>query len=419
MSWQQNFERIPPTNQRRMAVHVKPTAERALRGGHPWLFEDGIRKLSFEGAAGDLAVVFDNKDQFLAVGLYDPASPIRVKVLQHNDPATINGDWFGAKLQGAVALREPLRGTDTDGYRLVYGESDGLPGLVVDCYAGTLVMKVYTAAWFPYLREIVGLLLGVQAAERVVLRLSRNVAAGETFGLIDGMALVGDVPEVPVIFWENGLRFAADVVAGHKTGFFFDQRENRARVGALSAGADVLDVFAYAGGFSLYAARGGAKRVVSVDISGPALATARENFVLNVDNPKVAAARHETVVGDAFEVLREMGRRRQRFDVVVIDPPSFAKREVEVEGALRSYAQLAELGAAVTRDGGEIVLASCSSRVRPDVFYDTITRSVGRTLTNIRKHGHALDHPVRFPEGEYLKCLYAKVGTLFVGHDQQ
>ncbi len=409
MSWQQNLANIPVPNKRRMAVHVKPAAERALRGGHPWLFEDGITDMSFEGAAGDLAVVFDSKDKFLAVGLYDPDSPIRVKVLQHNDPATINGHWFAGKLRNAVALREPLRGTDTDGYRLVYGENDGLPGFVVDRYADTLVLKVYTAAWFPYLREIVPLLLEVQAAERVILRLSRNVAAGETFGLSDGVALVGDVLRDPVLFRENGLWFAADVVAGHKTGFFFDQRENRARVGALSDGAAVLDVFAYAGGFSLYAARGGAKRVVSVDISGPALETAQANFALNADDPKVAAAQHETRVGDAFEILADMRLRGEQFDVVVIDPPSFAKREAEIESALRSYAQLAELGAAVTREGGEIVLASCSSRVRPDVFYNIVTRSVGRTLTNVRKHGHALDHPVGFPEGEYLKCLYATV----------
>lgn len=409
MSWQQNLANIPPANKRRIAVHVKPAAERALRGGHPWLFEDGITDLSFAGAVGDLAVVFDSKDRFLAVGLYDPASPIRVKVLQHNDPATINADWFAATLWDAAALREPLFQADTNGYRLVYGENDGLPGLVVDRYAETLVVKLYTAAWFPYLREFVPLLTENQSVERVVLRLSRNVAAGETFGLADGGALVGDVPRDPVLFRENGLWFAADVVAGHKTGFFFDQRENRARVGALSVGADVLDVFAYAGGFSLYAARGGAKRVVSVDISGPALQTARANFALNMDDPKVAAADHEIVVGDAFEVLADMRLRGERFDVVVIDPPSFAKREAEIEGALRSYAQLAELGAAATRDGGEIVLASCSSRVRPDVFYNTVTRSVGRSLTNIREHGHALDHPVGFPEGEYLKCLYATV----------
>lgn len=406
-----NLDAIPPVSAKRIALHVAPAAERALRSGHPWVFEQAIRKQSRAGEPGDLAVIFDARDRFLAVGLYDPQSPIRVRVLQHARPATIDRAWFAARLAAAAVIREPLTAQGTTGYRLAHGENDGLPGLILDRYAGTLVLKLYTAAWLPHLRDVLAALQSVHSPERLVLRISRSVEAlAASYSLHDGLTLMGDDPGGPVAFEENGLHFAADVKRGHKTGFFFDQRENRARVRELAAGRRVLDVFAYSGGFSVYAAAGGAESVLSLDVSAPALDAAVANFALNQDHPHVRAARHEILAEDAFGALERLRAAGRTFDLVIVDPPSFAKSAAEVERALASYARLARLALAVTEDGGMFVMASCSSRVTPDQFFETVKRAAadaGRPLAWPHTTGHALDHPIGFPEGEYLKCLFA------------
>ncbi len=405
---------LPKAAERRMALTVTRDAERHLRGGHPWLFADSITKVSHEGAPGDLAVVFDQKRRFVAVGLYDPASPIRLRVLQQGTPATIDRAWFAQKLTSAAHLRQPLTANQqTTGYRLVYGENDGLPGLVIDRYEGTLVVKLYTTAWVPHLVDLLTALLTVQNAEQIVLRLSRNVQqlSLQLYGLTEGMVIGETGLAGPVVFLENGLRFEADPIHGQKTGFFLDQRENRARVERLAAGKRVLNVFAYNGGFSLYAARGGATQVTSLDLSRPALAAATRNFALNQTNPNVAKADHQLLAGDAFVLLQQLAHDGTRYDLVIIDPPAFAKRQSEVERALGAYAQLTRLGLNVLVPGGTIVLASCSSRVTAEAFAANAVQAaggVGRPLRIFDQTGHALDHPVGFAEGAYLKCIYAR-----------
>lgn len=404
---------LPTAATRRIALHVTRDAERALRNGHPWLFESSIERQSHEGKPGDLAVVFDQKRRFVAIGLYDPTSPLRLRVLQQGAQGTIDPAWFLAQLTKAVQRRTPLVADGrTTGYRLVHGENDGLPGLVVDRYAQTLVIKLYTAAWLPHLPDLLPGLATVQPAERIVLRMSRALqkAPEYLYGLTDGMILTGPSLVGPVVFLENGLRFEADPIHGQKTGFFLDQRDNRARVEGLAAGKRVLNVFAYNGGFSLYVARGGATQVASLDISRPALNAAERNFALNQDAPTVAAASHQLLVGDAFQLLAEMASNGRRFDLVIIDPPAFAKQQAEVERALAAYAQLTRLGLGVLAPGGTIVLASCSSRVSADAFFSTVTQAaaqIRRPLQSFAQTTHALDHPVGFPEGAYLKCLYA------------
>lgn len=402
------LNQLPHPNSKRIAVYVTPAAESALRGGHPWLFERAIRQQSHDGQAGDLAVIFDRKKRFLAVGLYDPASPMRVKVLQHNQPASINGEWFAARVTAAAQMRQALVERGITGYRLLHGENDGLPGLICDRYAGTLVVKLYTAAWLPHLRDVLAALKTVQPAERIVLRLSR--ALGDPYGLRDGGVIDGAPLTGPVEFVENGLHFAADVQNGHKTGFFFDHRDNRARVGDLAAGRRVLDVFAYVGAFSLYAARGGAESVLSVDVSAPALQAARQNFALNVDNPRVRLAQHDTLAGDAFEALEQFAADGRRFDLIVADPPSFAKSRAEAKRALAAYTRLTRSAVKLLDRDGWLVMASCSSRVSADDFATrvlTAAADAGHPLHEVERTAHALDHPVGFPEGAYLKCLYA------------
>ena len=408
-----NLNALPKPAEKRIAIHISPAAERMLRQGHPWLFADSIRKQSHKGNPGDLAVIFDSNRQFLAIGLYDPDSPIRVKILQHNQSTTINQDFWAERLAQATKIRALLHDAQTNGYRIVHGENDGLPGLILDRYADTLVLKLYTEAWMPHLRDILPILKDIQSYVRLVLRLSRNIANTlDEYTLFDGQILDGDSITEPIIFQENGLFFAADVVAGHKTGFFFDQRANRAKVGELAQDRRVLDVFAYNGGFSLYSAAGGATSVTSLDVSVPALESAQANFALNIDKPNVKAAAHHIMVKDAFVGLKELATQGEQFDMVVVDPPSFAKSMAEIHGALLAYERLTRLALDVVAPRGKLVMASCSSRVTPAQFFNAVkqtARTRGRRLSDIETTSHALDHPISFPEGEYLKCLFATV----------
>ena len=407
MDFNKSLFQLPGPSAKRIALRITPPAERALRQGHPWVFDQSITEQNRTGASGDLAVIFDDKRRFLGIGLYDPTSAIRVRILQSREPATINADWFQNKLIAASHLRAALDEKNTNGYRLVHGENDGLPGLVLDRYAETLVLKLYTPAWIPHLKDFCDALAQVSPATYLILRLNRSLQKQTEFlhGLTDGMILSRLTPPDLILFKENGLIFESDPVHGQKTGFFLDQRENRARVEKLSRGRSVLNVFAYTGGFSVYAARGGANEVVSVDVSAPALEAALRNMQHN--NLTVP---HETIAEDAFEVLARMASQKRLFDVVIIDPPMFAQSEKQIASALSAYRKLNHLGLNVVRKGGTLEQASCSSRVDANTFFETVHQSAGeagRRLTELERTGHALDHPIRFKEGAYLKCLFA------------
>lgn len=403
---------IPPPVTRRLALRVTPAAQRAVRQGHPWVFDQAVLAQSDVGQPGDLAVIFDDRRRFLAIGLYDPTSPLRVRVLHHGAPTPIDAAWLRDRLAAAAAVRAPLSAANTTGYRLVHGENDGLPGLVIDRYADTLVVKLYTPAWVTRLAQMRAALAEVCPASALVLRLSRQAQRQPAYlyGLRDGGWLAGSPASGVVLFHENGLLFEADVEQGQKTGFFLDQRDNRARVEPLAAGRRVLNVFAYSGGFSVYAARGGARSVTSLDSNGPALRSAERNFTLNQHLPAVAAARHHLLLADAFEALTDLGRQRQTFDLVIVDPPAFARRAEDVTRALAAYTRLTALALDVLAPGGMLVVASCSSRVSAPAFFEIVNRAAaqaGRPLTELARTGHPLDHPIGFPEGAYLKCLFA------------
>jgi 23S rRNA (cytosine1962-C5)-methyltransferase len=405
---------LPKPAAKRIALRVAAPAERALRQGHPWVFDQSIMEQSHSGVPGDLAVIFDSKRRFMAIGLYDPTSPIRVRILQKGKPATLDQNWFQDKIKAAATLREPLKKQDTNGYRLVHGENDGLPGLVVDRYAGTMVIKLYTPAWVPHLKEVCSALAGIHPFERSILRLSRSLNKQTKYlhGLTDGMTLSGQTPEDLLLFKENGLTFECDPINGQKTGFFLDQRENRARVKTLSKGKTVLNVFSYTGGFSIYAAAGGAKEVVSVDFSVPGTEATLRNIAHNLDHPNVKNATFETIARDAFEVLAQMKEDGRKFDIVILDPPMFAQNQAQVETALSAYRRLTQLGVVLLKPGGVLVQASCSSRVDAHVFFEAVHRSAseaGRPLREIELTGHGPDHPITFKEGAYLKCLFATV----------
>ncbi|MFI5315029.1 MAG: class I SAM-dependent rRNA methyltransferase [Myxococcota bacterium] len=394
-------------------MRLTNSAERWVRKEHPWLYAESIRSQSRDAAPGDLAVIFDRRRKLLALGLFDPDSPIRIRVLHRGSPCPIDREFFAERLREAAAQRAHLAGEGTTAHRVANGESDGLPGLVVDRYERTCVLKLYTAAWLPHLDEILAGMTRALAPERVVLRLARAIAAAceSRAGRRDGEVLIGPALAEPIVFRELGLALRCDPVRGQKTGFFLDQRENRARVAALARGKSVLDAFAYTGGFSLHAARGGAARVLSLDASQIALEEARANFALNQGDPAVARCAHEVARGDAFDELARLRDSARRFDVVVIDPPALARTRAEVGGALHAYARLAELGTRLLSGAGELVMASCSARIGADELAEA-TRAgaarAGRRLIERERHAHACDHPVRFPEGAYLKSLFLR-----------
>ncbi len=388
----------------RLAVRVSPDAARHVRGGHPWVFDGSVVSVKPDGAAGDLAVIFDDRRKFMAIGLYDPDSPIRIKVLHCGRPTPIDGDFWVERLRAALELRRALVDDPaTTAWRWVHGENDGTPGLVLDRYDDVTVAKLYSAAWFPHLDEVIAAAQQVLPAQRVVLRLARNVSPDGARA--DATALVGELPTRPVRFLERGLTFEADVVHGQKTGHFLDQRDNRFRVRNRAAGARVLDVYACTGGFSVNAAAGGAELVHSVDISAAAIATARRNMDHNRGLPAVRACHHHDTVGDAMAVMAEMSDHGRRFDMVVVDPPSFASRQDQVPGALRAYGRLTELALRLLERGGTLVQASCSARVTEADFFATVDAAAERhgvVLSDALRTAHAVDHPVGFPEGGYL-----------------
>lgn len=412
-----------------LRLRLGATAESIVRSGHPWVFADSIREQNRAGVTGELAVIYDRNDKFLAVGLFDAASPIRVRILHAGKPTTIDAAWWQVQLTKSLARREGLFDATTTGYRLIQGESDGWPGLVLDRYDTTLVCKLYAAAWLPRLDEILTLFEETVACERIVLRLSRNIQAfaQKQFQLEDGVVMSRegrkgdedrqnnpspplsssrDIP--PVVFCENGIRFEAEVLRGQKTGFFLDQRENRAEVEKVSSGKKVLNAFSFSGGFSVYAARGGAKSVTDLDISNHALESANRNFALNKNFPTVAACEHKTVQADAFKWIESTD---EKFDLIVLDPPSLAKRETERAVAIRAYEKLNSHGLMRLSRDGILVAGSCSAHVSAAEFFDAVrlaAKKSGRKYSELKTKLHPPDHPAGFKEADYLKVIYLK-----------
>ncbi len=407
-----------------LRVRLTGGAEAALKGGHPWIYAEGIQDLNRPGEVGELAAVYNPRNRFEGMGLFDPHSPIRVRMLYQGKARPLNEAWWASHLEAALSRRAGLFDADTTGYRCINGESDGWPGLVLDRYDSTLVVKLYTAAWLPRWPEIADLFEQRFQPERIVLRLSRNLQSGAPVTaessrdpisgvLLEDGALVRGAPldkAGRVVFQEHGLRFEAEVQRGQKTGFFLDQRENRAQVGSLSHGREVLNTFSYSGGFSLHAARGGAKAVTDVDQSAHALASAARNFALNRWNTTVRACRHEAVQADVFAWLRESPPRD--WDLVILDPPSFARKEAQRGDALKAYRNLVRGGIERLRRGGTLVAASCSAHVPSTEFFTLVrqtakqSRRLFRELATTR---HPSDHPSTFPEADYLKCIYLRL----------
>ncbi|MGC1473136.1 MAG: class I SAM-dependent rRNA methyltransferase [Psychroserpens sp.] len=391
---------------KRLAIKLTAKGENYVQKGHPWVFSDSIVKQNDDAKTGDLAIIFGKrKNGMIGIGLYDANSPIRIKMIYSDSaPVKINDAFFLRKVQEAYQQRLPLLQTETTSYRLLFGENDGFPSFIADVYDNVLVVKLYSEIWLAYLTTLLESLIKVTGCKTAVMRLSRSLQQSKSHQLKDGEVIYGTLENEVVQFVEHGVQFSANVIKGHKTGYFLDHRENRRQVGLASKHKTVLDVFSYAGGFSVHALANGAKQVTSVDISEQALEIAKQNGELNT-----FSGEHFTLAGDAFKLLEQLISEKKKFDVVVIDPPSFAKQQSEIQLAKKKYAQLARLGAQLTAREGLLVLASCSSRVTATAFYDIneqTLKSTQRSFSVAQKTGHDIDHPIGFPEGAYLKCAY-------------
>ena len=397
---------IATRHPKNLAVKLSNVGEQHVIKKHPWVFSNSIEKISGNPKSGDLAIIFSKKkNKVIGIGLYDADSPIKIKIIHNSiEKTTINADFFEQKIKLAYKKRAELLRTNTNSYRLLFGENDGFPSLIADVYDNVLVVKLYSEIWLPYLEPILNSLQKVSKSTTVVIRLSRGLQKSKNHDLKDGEVVFGTLENEVVQFVEHNVNFSANVIKGHKTGYFLDHRNNRKRVGEFSKHKKVLDVFSYAGGFSVHALYNGATEVTSLDISKQALEIALANGKLNE-----YTGTHKTIAGDAFEELQKLIQQKITFDVVVIDPPSFAKQASEVDLAKKKYRQLAQLGIQLTAKNGLLVLASCSSRVLADDFF-TLNQKVlnkqRRTYKNTLQTYHDIDHPITFPEGAYLKCGY-------------
>jgi 23S rRNA (cytosine1962-C5)-methyltransferase len=384
---------------------VRPL-ERAVSMGHPWLYAEALER------ARDLAVGTEVQLQTrngrpLAVGLYDPTSPLAVRVYSLDPKERIDAAFVRRRLHAALLLRLPrFDRAQTDCFRLCNGEGDRLPGIVVDLYADVAIVRFDGAASRTLLDGVVRALREIAELEKLPLRCIYERSRGGV-----GAALVGDAPTEPVRVREHGVTFLVDVLRGQKTGFFLDQRENRRRLRTLSSKKRVANLFSYTGGFSVNAALGGAPQVTSVDVAEPAIVAARAHFSENGLDP----AAHVFAAVDAFEWLESERKRGERYDLIVTDPPSFAPSERALPAALAAYRDLNALALTLIPDGGLLCAASCSSHVDLPAFLGTLAeagRIARRPLTVLETHGQPLDHPSppAFAEGRYLKFVICAVG---------
>ena len=387
------------------AVFLKKGRDHSVRNRHPWIFSGAIDRLEGEAAPGDIVLVRDAAGEALGLGSYSPASQIRIRMLTFDPKAEIDDLFFADALGRALRARERLLKTGAvNALRVVNAEADLLPGVTVDRYGDWYVGQFTTAGADRRKKLIATILLNLWPAKGFFERSDADSRQHEGLPASSGV-LAGVEPPETIEIAENGCRYLVDVRAGHKTGFYLDQRDNRAAVAAYAAGRDVLNVFSYTGGFGVAALAAGAKSVTNVDISAPALELAKRNFALN-GLPDVA----EFIEGNAFEVLRKFRDSRRSFDLVVLDPPKFADNKNRVMGALRGYKDLNLLAMKLLAPGGYLATFSCSGLVTPELFRKVVGEAAvdaKRDFQIVRSLRQATDHPesVFFPEGLYLKGL--------------
>jgi len=396
------------------SLMLKSGKEKSLLRRHPWLFAGSVERLEGRAKPGDTVDIVSAEGRWLARGSYSPVSQIRARVWTFDETEPVDHAFFKRQVAASAARRLALPElAGQPGLRLIHAESDGLPGVTADRYGDTVVLQLTSAGADKWRAAIADSLHKATGCARIYERSDSGVRAMEGLAATTGW-LLGEAPEDGIVIEEYGVRMAVDIVAGHKTGFYLDQRDSRRRLAELSGFARerrVLNCFCYTGGFSLQALAGGAREVVSVDSSGPALATARQNLALN---PSLDPARAVWREADVFEELRALKQGGESFDIVVLDPPKFAPSAKHAERAARAYKDINLAALRLIAPGGFLMTYSCSGGIGLDLFQSIVAdaaRDAGRSARIVLRLQGAADHPVSlaFPEGEYLKGLLVQV----------
>ena len=390
-------------------VVLKPGKDKPVRNFHPWVFSGAIARVEGEAPDGAVVDVVDNRGAFMARGLLNRRSQIWVRLFSWDPADTLNVEFLRGRIAQAQGYRARTVAPEATAYRVVFSEADGLPGLVVDRYGDILTIQVSTLGLDQRRDMVLEALIAELAPRGIIERVDLDMGNREGLDARTEGVVWGEAPD-RVEIAENGHRFLVDLMAGQKTGFYMDQRDNRRLVGALCHGARVLNGFAYTGAFAVYAAAGGAAQIVNVDTSAEALDVARQNVALNgFDRPQ-----DEYVVGDMFAVLRQYRARGERFDVIILDPPKFAHTAAQVERAARGYKDINLLAFQLLQPEGFLATFSCSGAVDADLFQKIVfgaSADAPRLAQIAARLTQAPDHPVllSFPESAYLKGLICRV----------
>jgi 23S rRNA (cytosine1962-C5)-methyltransferase len=391
-------------------LKLRAGREKSVQHRHPWIFASAIQEIKGEPAAGETVLIQSSLGENLGLASYSPSSQIRARMWTFDPETEINRDFFARQIQKAITLRnEVIPAGMTSAVRLIHGESDGLPGLIVDRYNDTLVLQITTPGIELHRSEVIDLLSRLEGIERIFERSDVDVRELEGLapvsGLISGAPLTG-----PICIEENGLKFQVDLAGGQKTGFFLDQRDNRQYLRGLVKEKSVLNCFCYTGAFSVYAFAGGASSVLSMDSSEPAMSQVAANLALNGFEGKPS----ELMTADVFTALRKFRDSRRSFDVIILDPPKFAPTVAQAEKAARGYKDINLLAFKLLNPGGLLFTFSCSGGISRDFFQKIVTGAAldaGVDAQVIAQLSQAADHPIalNFPEGMYLKGLVCRI----------
>jgi 23S rRNA (cytosine1962-C5)-methyltransferase len=389
---------------------LKPYRAENLANGHLWIFSGALQQPPHWIESGGLVDVKSATGQFVARGYYNPRTDIAIRILTRDREEEIDLAFLRRRVRQALELREVFDPEVTNAYRLVNAEGDGLPGLVVDRYAEVLVVQIHTAGMERLRPLLIDALLSEMRTRGVLLRNDGQARQREGLAVEEPVVAAGAVP-TRVTVRENNVLFEVDPWAGQKTGFFLDQRDKREALRKYTRAKRVLNCFSYTGGFSVYAALSSSEtRVVSVDISAPAIEAAHAHFVLNGLDPN----QHEFHIANVFEYLEEARQHGEQFDVVVLDPPAFAKTQGARTQALKAYRRLNQLGMEVLRPGGILLSCSCSGVVGMDDLLGVLAQSAQRSQRSVQLlevYSHGVDHPIHLamPETAYLKAIFCRV----------
>ncbi len=388
--------------------------EKSLKRKHPWIFSKAIKKIKGKPGLGDTVEIHDANDQYLATAAYSPHSQIRARVWTYDQNETIDIPFFEKRIKRALAAREyVIEEGQLTGFRLIAAESDSMPGITIDKFANYLVCQFLSAGAERHKGDIVQALRNIFPDANIYERSDVDVRKKEGLEPITGV-LWGVEPPEAVIIEENGLKLEVDIKSGHKTGFYLDQRDSRAALKRFSKNKTVLNCFSYTGTFGLYALQGGCEKVINVDVSQPALDTAKRNVELNFDKEQLDLTKAEFVKQDVFKLLRQYRDEGKKFDTIVMDPPKFADNKAQLTGACRGYKDINMIAMQILNPGGTLLTFSCSGLMDQNLFQKVVADAAldaGKDMLIMERLNQAPDHPIAsfYPEGFYLKGLVCKI----------